>query len=191
MTALVLDRVRAFRLKVPAARLRLWIAAAISLIVVVALVGIAGLPTGTRSPEGLVPGSARLAAQARVDDVEVLLTVEAGKLIAIVAYEGEKGWLGVDLDPVKSGTVAAWAATRGEGEVPALSTVYGRAPLSRSEGAARAPGAHLLVRWSDGEVSHVEPERDGSYVVARPGRVEVDTVVVTERGETVIEVTEL
>lgn len=181
MTTLVLDRLRALRRPAWSRPAIGWAAAVLVLTVTVALVGIADFPTGERSPQGLVPSGARLAARAAVDDVHVLLTVEAGALVAIVAYEGEKGWLGVDLEPVPAGTAAAWAATTGRGPVPALSTVYGR-----------APGAAVRVAWADGRASRVETERDGSYVVARAGRLVVEKVVVLgDGGETVLEVTEL
>lgn len=70
---------------------------------VVALVAVADFPTGEHRAEGVVRSGARLAARADVADVEVLLTVDAGELVAIVAYQGEKGWLGVDLEPVPTG----------------------------------------------------------------------------------------
>lgn len=158
-----------------------WLGGATALVLVVGLVAVGGFPTGHPSPEDVVAPGARLAARAPVDDVHVLLTVEAGELVALVAYEDDKGWLAVDLEPVPAGTAAAWAATGGDGPVPALSTVYGR-----------APGAAVRVEWADGEASLVRTARDGAYVVARDGRFEVDRVeVLDDDGELVLEVTEL
>ena len=78
-------------------------------------------------------------------------------------------------------TTAAWTATTGNDEVPALSAVYGR-----------ALGARITVHWADGVVGSARPARDGAYVVAREGRVEVDAVrVVDESGIVTAEVTDL
>lgn len=161
-------------------RIVVWAGAVAGLLLVVALVAVAGFPAGEPSPADLVASDARLAARAPIEDVHVLLTVSGGELVTIVAYEDDKGWLGVDLEPVARETPAAWAATSGEGPVPALSTVYGI-----------APGERVRVDWSDGETTRIDTERDGAYVVARPERVEVDRVVVRDGGETVLEVTEL
>jgi hypothetical protein len=65
--------------------------------------------------------------------------------------------------------------------VPALSAVYGR-----------APGAHVVVHWSDGERSRIATERDGAYVVARAGVHTVErAVILDDTGGVVLEVTEL
>lgn len=156
------------------------LAAVVVLLLVVALVAFAGFPTGERSPAALVSDGARLATRADVADVEVLVTVKAGELVAVVAYEGEKGWLGIDLEPVPAGTAAAWAATDGDGPVPALSMVYGR-----------ATGDRVSVAWADGRSSAVTPERDGSYVAAREGRQSVEKVIVFDGEQVVLEVTDL
>lgn len=157
-----------------------WLAAAMAVILVVGLVALAGFPTGEPTPGGVVPPSGRLAAQTRVADVHVLVAVDSGDLVGMVAYDGDKGWLSVDLDPVDGSTPAAWASTAGNGPVPALSAVYGR-----------APGGRVTVEWADGAVHTVTTARDGAYVVAREGQVEVDRVVVADGGEVVLEVTEL
>lgn len=185
MTALVMRRVRSMRAPDASRRVIGWAAAVLSLLVVVALVAVAGFPTGERSPAALVPPGGRLAAQAAIDDVRVLLTVQEGELVGIVAYQGEKGWLGIDLEPVAGSTPAAWAATDGADDtnapVPAMSTVYGR-----------ADGAEVEVEWSDGRTDRAATARDGAYAVARRGRVGVDKVVVLDGdGGTLLEVTEL
>ena len=181
MTAVRLDRPRALHLPSPSRRAVGWVSAVLALLVVVALVGVADLPTGERSAEAVVPHGARLAARAPLDDVHVFLTVDRGDLVTIVAYEGEKGWLGVDLEPVPGRTPVAWAATEGGGDIPALSVVYGR-----------VDGESVRVEWADATVSKVEAERDGAYVVARRGKIVVEKVVVLDAtGRAVLEVTEL
>jgi len=170
MTALVLDRMRSFETGDVARRLVPWAGGAVALLLVVALVAVAGFPTGASSPERLVPAGARLAAEAQVDGARVLMTVEGGELAAIVAYKADKGWLGVDLEAVPADTVAAWAATDGGDAVSALSAVYGR-----------VAGVQVQVRWDDGTISFAETARDGSYVVARRGRLGVDRLVAIDR----------
>lgn len=157
-----------------------WVAAGITVVLVVGLVALAGFPTGDPTPEDVVPPSGRLAAQTRVAGVHVLVVVDSGALVGMVAYDGDKGWLSVDLDPVDGSTPAAWASTAGSGPVPALSAVYGR-----------APGDRVSVEWADGVVDTVATARDGAYAVAREGQVEVDRVVVADGGDVVLEVTEL
>lgn len=157
-----------------------WVAAGIAVVLVVGLVALAGFPTGEPTPQGLVPPSGRLAAQTRVAGVHVLVVVDSGDLVGMVAYDGDKGWLSVDLDPVDGATPAAWASTAGNGPVPALSAVYGR-----------APGDRVSVEWADGVVDTVATARDGAYVVAREDQVEVDRVVAADGDDVVLEVTEL
>lgn len=161
-------------------RLLGWVAAGVALVLVVGLVALAGFPTGEPTPEDVVPPSARLAARTEVAGVHVLMAVDSGDLVGMVAYDGDKGWLSVDLDPVGGSTPAAWASTAGNGPVPALSAVYGR-----------APGDRVSIEWTDGAVDTVATERDGAYVVAREGQVEVARVVVTDGDGVVLEVTEL
>lgn len=189
MSALVLGRFRGvgrwFTTREPRRRGAVaWAGAAVALLLAVALVAVAGFPTGDATPAAVAPPGARVAVDepvAGVTGVHVLLTVEAGELTAIVAYDTDKGWLGVDLEPVPAGTVAAWAATRGEGPVPSLSAVYGR-----------APGTLVEIEWADDETTRVMTERDGAYVAARQGRVAVNRVVVLDDGGGVVmEVTEL
>lgn len=184
MTALVVRRVRSLHAPAASRRVIGWAAAVLSLLIVVALVAVAGFPTGERSPAALVPPAGRLAAQTAIDDVRVLLTVQEGELVGIVAYKGEKGWLGIDLEPVAGSTPAAWAATDGadgDAPVPAMSMVYGR-----------ADGANVEVEWSDGRTDRAATARDGAYVVARRGRVSVENVIVLDDdGGTLLEVTEL
>lgn len=173
MTALVLPAVSR-----PA---RAWLGAVAGLLLAVGLAAVASFPTGAPGPTRLLPPGARLAASAPVDGVRVLLTVQGGELVGVVAWKGEKGWHGIDLDPVPGSTAAAWSTTAGEGPVPALSVVYGR-----------APGRVVGVGWADGRRASVRTEEDGSYVVARPGRHRVARVTVAdERGREVLEVTEL
>lgn len=181
MTALVFDRMRIFETGDVARRLTPWMASVSAVLLVVALVAVAGFPTGQASADRLVRKGARLAAQAEVEGVKVLMTVDSGKLAAMVAYQGDKGWLGVDLEPVPADTVAAWAATDGDGPVPALSAVYGR-----------ASGVQVQVLWADGAIDVVATARDGSYVMARPGRVGVDRlVVVDDAGRLVLKIDDL
>ena len=158
-----------------------WVGGVIVILLAVGLTAVASFPTGAATPADLVGRSGRLAASAAVGDVEVLLSVDGGELVAIVAYPSAKDWLGVDLEAVPGGTAAAWAATSGGGSVPALSAVYGR-----------APGAHVVVHWSDGERSRIATERDGAYVVARAGVHTVErAVILDDTGGVVLEVTEL
>lgn len=157
-----------------------WVAAGAAVILAVGLVALAGFPTGEPTPQDVVPPSGRLAAQAQVGGVHVLVAVDSGELVGMVAYDGDKGWLSVDLDPVDGSTPAAWVSTAGNGPVPALSAVYGR-----------TPGDRVRIEWADGAVDTVATERDGAYVVGREGQTEVDRVVVTDGDEVVLEVTEL
>lgn len=161
-------------------RLLGWFAAGVAVLLVVGLVAVAGFPTGEPTPEDVVAPSARLAAQTEVAGVHVLVAVDSGDLVGMVAYDGEKGWLSVALDPVDGSTPAAWASTAGNGPVPALAAVYGR-----------APGDRVTVEWADGAVDTVATERDGAYVVGREGQTEVDRVVVIDGDDVVLEVTEL
>jgi hypothetical protein len=125
-----------------------------------ALVGLASVPTGAETVQGTVPDGRRIAASAPVAGVRVLVLSSGQRLSLLVAYRGEKGWHGVAVDPAPANALAAWAATRGGGDVPALSAVYGR-----------ATGARVQVRWADGRVADATPASDGTYLVARPGLV--------------------
>ena len=147
-------------------------------LLVAALIGLASLPTGAASAAATVPDGRRLAASAAVADVRVMVVSAAGRLNLVVAYKGEKGWHGVDVDPAPRGAVAAWAATRGAGEVPALSAVYGR-----------ADGPRVRVQWADGRTADAVTASDGTYLVARAGRVRSQQVtVVGDDGAVIIEV---
>ena len=143
------------------------LAASTSLLLVLSLVGLASLPTGASTATGVVPDGHRVAASAGVGEVRVMVLSASGRLGLLVAYEGEKGWHAVEVDPAPLGAVAAWAATRGAGEVPALSAVYGR-----------AEGARVRVQWADGQLAEVSTATDGTYLVARPGRVRSAQVTV-------------
>jgi hypothetical protein len=152
--------------------------AAAGLVLVVALVGLASLPTGADTPQGTVPEGSRVASSARVGDVRVMVLSSRARLNMLVAYHGEKGWHGVEVDPAPPGTVAAWAATRGGGEVPSLSAVYGR-----------ATGTRVRVRWRDGETVETTPQPDGTYLVARPGLVRsAQVLVLGDDGSVLVEV---
>jgi hypothetical protein len=147
-------------------------------LLVVALIGLASLPTGASTATGTVPDGSRLASSTRVEDVRVMVLSNGGRLNLLVAYEGDKGWHGVEVEPAPRGAVAAWAATRGAGDVPALSAVYGR-----------ADGARVRVRWADGRTDDATTESDGTYLIARTGRVRSDHVTVLgEDGAAVTEV---
>jgi hypothetical protein len=165
----------------PARRRVAWAGALVALVLVVGLAAVASFPTGSPSPEGVVPSGGRVAATGRVGSARVLLAVESGDLVLRVAYKGEKGWHGVAAEPVDGDSPAAWSSTDGEGKVPALSSVYGR-----------PRGARVRVLWSDGKRDEVDLALDGAYLIARAGRVAVDRVVVLDAdGATVLEVTEL
>jgi hypothetical protein len=152
--------------------------AAAALLLAVALVGLASVPTGADTPQGTVPDGRRVAAQTRVGDVWVMVLSGRSRLNLLVAYRGEKGWHGVAVDPAPAGAVAAWAATRGGGDVPALSAVYGR-----------ATGAEIRVRWADGWTAVTETASDGTYLSARPGMVRSsDVTVVGDDGAVLNEV---
>jgi hypothetical protein len=127
---------------------------------VAALVGLAGLPTGAATAAATVPEGGRVAASVPVAGVRVMVLSTSGRLSLLVAYSGEKGWHGIEVDPAPAGSVAAWAATVGSREVPALSAVYGR-----------AQGGRVRVDWADGRVAETDTAADGTYLVARPGRV--------------------
>ncbi len=135
----------------------------------VALVWLASLPTGAGSPEATVGEGSRLAARATVGDVEVLVIASGGALSVQVAYPSPKGWLSARLPAAPSTAVAAWAATVGQGPIPALSVIYGR-----------APGASVEVEWADGERTSVRPRRDGVYVAVRNRRVASARVIVRD-----------
>jgi hypothetical protein len=137
------------------------------LVLVAALVGLASVPTGADTPQGTVPDGRRVAASTRVGDVRVMVLSTTARLNLLVAYKGEKGWHGVAVDPAPPGALAAWAATRGGGEVPALSAVYGR-----------ASGAEVRVRWADGRTAVARTASDGTYLAARPGLVRSKHVTV-------------
>ena len=152
--------------------------AAAGVLLAAALIGLASLPTGAATPQGTVPEGSRLAASSRVGDARVMVLSARGRLNLLVAYRGEKGWHGVEVDPTPPGTVAAWAATRGGGEVPALSAVFGR-----------ATGTRVRVRWRDGQSVEVTPEPDGTYLVARRGLVRsAQVLVLGDDGAVLVEV---
>ena len=133
----------------------------VAVLLVVALVGIASLPTGSRTLAGLVPPGGRLAATAAVGGERVLLVSRDGGLEVLVAYRGQKGWLGVTLEPVAGSALAAWTGTEGaDDRVGALAAVYGR-----------ADGASVKVEWEDGTSTQVEAAIDGTYLAARRGAV--------------------
>ena len=148
-------------------RLSRSLAAVAGLLLVAALVGLASVPTGADTPQGTVPDGRRIAASTGVGDVRVMVLSTASRLNLLVAYRGEKGWHGVAVDPAPPGALAAWAATRGGGDVPALSAVYGR-----------ATGAQIRVRWADGRTVVTKPASDGTYLAARPGMVRSSQVTV-------------
>lgn len=133
---------------------------AAAVLLAAALVGLASVPTGADTPQGTVPDGRRVAASTRVGNVRVMVLSTRARLNILVAYRGEKGWHGVAVDPAPPGALAAWAATRGGGDVPALSAVYGR-----------ATGAEVRVEWADGRTATTKTASDGTYLVARPGLV--------------------
>lgn len=55
----------------------------------------------------------------------------------------------------------------------------------------RAPGDSVRVAWGDGRETTARTERDGSYVLARRGRVGVDRVTVFDGGTVALEVKDL
>ena len=151
---------------------------AVALLLTAALIGLASVPTGAQTAEATVPDGRRVAASTTVAGVRVMTLSSGSRLALLVAYRGEKGWHGVDVDPAPAGAVVAWASTRGGGEIPALSAVYGR-----------ATGTRVRVRWADGRAVEVVPKSDGTYVVARTGVVRSAAVTVLgEDGSTLSEV---
>ena len=141
-------------------------AALVGIVLVAGLLGAAAQPTGRATAEGVVGRAARVASRTDVADVAVLLTVERGDLALVVAYHRDKGWFGVPVDAVPAGAATAWTATRGGGPVPPLSAAYGRTE----------PNERVRVIWSDHRTATVAAARDGLWVVARGGRVELERV---------------
>ena len=141
--------------------------AAVAVELVVALIGLAALPTGASTPEGVVPKNARVAARSQVHDARVMLLSESGRLRVLVAYPGDKGWFGVQVRRPPATASVAWAATRGTDDIPALTVVYGR-----------LDGARVRVRWQDGDAQEVAPASDGTFLAVRAGRVRSDAVEV-------------
>lgn len=147
-------------------------------VLLVALVWLASVPTGADSAARTVGEGSRLAARAEVADVEVLILSERGALSVQVAYPSPKGWLGAPLPAAPSNAVAAWAGTRGEGAIPALAVVYGR-----------APGSTVEVEWADGRRTTVRAASDGVYVAARDRYVaSVKVRVLDAAGASILEI---
>jgi len=116
---------------------------------------------GKSVDEALVPASSRLATQVHLGPAHVLLVSGADKTLSVlVAYQSHKGWLGAQSGSAPLGAIAAWTSTRAEGPVPALSVAYGT-----------AHAAKIRVHWVDGRVDVVRPEKDGSWLDVRRGRV--------------------
>ena len=127
---------------------------------VVGLIGLAALPTGAATADGVVPRDARVAARAAVGDARVLLLSERGRLRVLVAYPDDKGWFGVGVRRPPPTASVAWAATRGTDDIPALTVLYGR-----------LDGARVLVRWEDGATQETAVATDGTFLAARDGQV--------------------
>jgi hypothetical protein len=151
------------------------LAVSIAVVLGAALVGLASLPTGASRADAVVASDSRVAGRAHVGDATVLLISKAGRLGVVVAYRDDKGWFGVPVEAAPRDATLAWAATRGGGQVPALSSVYGR-----------VDGASVDVRWADGRVSRASTATDGTFVVARRGRVRAGSVVVRATGGDVV-----
>jgi|GEM_PF-2845344 len=147
-------------------------------VLLVALVWLASFPTGADSAARTVGDGSRLAASAEVADVEVLIVSERGALSVRVAYPSPKGWLGAPLPAAPSDAVAGWVGTRGDGAIPALAVVYGR-----------APGTTVEVEWADGRQSTARTASDGVYVAARDRYVEsVKVRFLDASGTTILEI---
>ena len=153
-----------------------WLGAVVALVLAVALVAVADFPTGSPAPQGVLPSDARLTARARVGDVEVLLASRPRGLALVVAYQEAKGWFGLALDPVDRQTAAATTTTRGRGEVPPLSAVYGR-----------VTGDRVRANWSDGRRSEAAVQPDGTYLIVRPGAVRLRALTVLDGDGDVVE----
>jgi hypothetical protein len=125
-----------------------------------ALIALASLPTGAGSATATVPDGRRVAASTPVGGVRVMVVSRGERLSLHIAYRGEKGWHGVQVDPAPSGSAAVWSATKGSDDVPALSAVYGR-----------ATGRRVRVQWADGQSATVDAATDGAYLAVRSGRV--------------------
>lgn len=144
----------------------------------VGLVYVASLPTGTDSPERTVATGSRLAAQAAVDEVEVMVISSHGDLSVQVAYESAKGWLAAALPSAPANSIAAWTGTKGSGPIPALSAVFGR-----------APGTSLEIAWADGERTTVDTASDGVFLAVRDRYVIATLVrVLDASGATILEI---
>lgn len=157
------------------------VAGLVATLVALALIAIGVQPTGVDEAADTVPDNGRLASMVPVNDDRVLLVSRGGALEVHVAYQGPKGWLSVQLPAAPANSVAAWAASPGEGPLEPLAAVYGR-----------AVGTSAIVTWDDGRVDEVELASDGVYLVAREGRIAPSRVeVVDDEGESMFEVTEL
>lgn len=146
-------------------------------LVLAALVVVGGAPTGVPDPEGVVPGGSRVAARADTDGAVVLVVAEGTDRYVMVARRGAKGWFGLRAPDPEAGAPVAWTATTGGSGVPALSAAYGRAP-----GAARA-----VVTWADGRRQVGRVGLDGTWLVARRGRVGLREARVVDGGGRVVE----
>ena len=146
---------------------------AVVVLVGAGLVAIASFPTGSPTAAGVVPADGRLAVQQRLGDARALLVSRAGNLELHVAYRTHKGWLGVVSKRAEGDTLATWSGTRGvDDRIPALSAVFGR-----------ADGTEVRVRWADGRTARAPTAVDGTYLVARQGRVASELVeVLDDRG---------
>jgi hypothetical protein len=129
-------------------------------------VGLVLLPTGASSATAVVPDGERVETTAVVRDTQVMLLNRNRTLHLLVAYHGDGGWHGVEVQPPPPDSAAAWAATRGGTGVPALSAVYGR-----------ATGTRVRVTWADKTVNEVPVVR-GVWLVARPGHVRSASVTI-------------
>ncbi|MEX2293605.1 MAG: hypothetical protein WD691_07425 [Acidimicrobiales bacterium] len=144
-------------------------------VLLMALVLLASLPTGTDTAGRAVPEGARLAASIAAEDVEVQVISSQGMLSVQVAYPSAKGWLAAALASTPSDAVAAWTGTRGRGPIPALSVVYGR-----------VPGSYVVIEWADGTRTRAPAERDGTFLAVRDRYVDATLLHVLDAAGTIV-----
>jgi hypothetical protein len=170
-TALATPTGRRFRFHLSPGLIGVTIAA----LLLAGLIVVAGTPTGAAGVRGVVPEDGRLIADRPLGGVHVLLVSRNGPLQVIVAYRGEKGWLGLHVPEARAGAQVAWTATDGRGPVPALSALYGR-----------VNGTGVIARWSDGATERIALGADGAFLAVRRGAVRPSSLSVLGPGGTVI-----
>lgn len=140
------------------------------------LVVVGGAPTGAPTPAGVVPSGGRVAARTAVEGAVVMVVAEGAERYLVVAHRGAKGWFGLHPPRSRPDAPVAWTATTGGRGLPPLAAAYGREP-----GAAR-----VSVAWADGRRQSGRVALDGTWLVARPGRVALREVRLVDAGGQVV-----